>query len=76
MTPGTRPPELERWSTPTLCLAGDDDVYVPIKAMNALARVLNGSSLAEVPQTGHWTFLENSEIFNDIVIQFLREHLC
>jgi pimeloyl-ACP methyl ester carboxylesterase len=75
MTLETVPAELDSWSVPTLCLAGSDDVYVPAKAMRAVAAALGDVTVVEFPDTGHWTFWEKADSFSKSVVEFLEKHL-
>jgi pimeloyl-ACP methyl ester carboxylesterase len=73
--PETRPHEIEGWSTPTLCLAGEDDIVVPPDAIRLVAEALGNAKLQVFDQTGHSIFLERANAFNSLTVPFLREHV-
>ena len=58
---------------PTLCIAGEEDVVVPPKAVGMIAELLGGATLVTVPRTGHSVYLERPDRFNTVVRSFLRK---
>jgi 3-oxoadipate enol-lactonase len=75
LMPETRPHEIEGWSTPTLCLAGEDDIVVPPDAIRLVAEALGNAKLQVFDQTGHSIFLQRANAFNSFTVSFLREHV-
>lgn len=71
LNPKTGPAELQGWSTPTLCIAGEEDFVVPPKAIELVTDALTGAELVKVPRTGHSVFLERPGEFNRLVGAFL-----
>jgi 3-oxoadipate enol-lactonase len=74
LCPETDPEALKGWRIPTLCIAGEEDVVVPPKALAAVARAINGAEFVSIPQAGHSVFFERAEQFNGLVHRFLRRH--
>ncbi len=72
LCPETDAEALTGWQIPTLCIAGEEDVVVPPKALEAVARAIAGAEFVSVPRTGHSVFLERAEQFNGLVHRFLR----
>jgi pimeloyl-ACP methyl ester carboxylesterase len=62
---------LEKIAVPTLVMAGDHDLVVPVQNAYALAQRITGSELAIFPGGGHLFFIEQAERFNDTVLDFL-----
>jgi 3-oxoadipate enol-lactonase len=63
--------EVERIEAPALVLHGDADVIVPVENGRALARRLPNAELVELPGLGHNVMLEEPELFNTLVLDFL-----
>jgi 3-oxoadipate enol-lactonase len=74
LMPETEPAEVQGWSIPTMCLAGEEDVVVPPAAVRLVADALGGAELQIVEATGHSIFLQRADTFNAIALRFLREH--
>jgi len=64
----------ERLTMPILCLAGEEDALIPPAALKILAETaLPNARFAAVPHCGHSVYFERPEIFNQLVLGFLRE---
>ncbi len=64
----------ERLTMPILCLAGEEDALIPPAALKILAEtVLPNARFATVPHCGHSIYFECPEVFNHLVLGFLRE---
>jgi pimeloyl-ACP methyl ester carboxylesterase len=74
LCPETDPEALMGWRIPTLCIAGEEDVVLPPKALEAVARAIEGAEFVSVPRAGHSVFFERAEEFNGLVHRFLRRH--
>jgi 3-oxoadipate enol-lactonase len=72
LCPETDRKALAGWRIPTLCIAGEEDVVVPPKALEAVARAIDGAEFVSIPRAGHSVFLERAEEFNGLVHRFLR----
>jgi pimeloyl-ACP methyl ester carboxylesterase len=70
------PPADERLaeiSAPTLIVYGDKDVMDVRQAAGSLAGAIPGARLAVIPDAAHLPQMERPELFNEIVLRFLRE---
>jgi 3-oxoadipate enol-lactonase len=68
------PPAAERLaeiSTPTLIVYGDKDVMDVREAAGPLAAAIPGARLAIIPNAAHLPQMEQPELFNEIVLEFL-----
>jgi pimeloyl-ACP methyl ester carboxylesterase len=65
------PPGLGALATPTLVLAGADDILVPPAASRELAAALPGARFRELPGAAHALHLEQPEAFAAAVREFL-----
>ena len=74
LCPETDPEALMGWRIPTLCIVGEEDVVLPPKALEAVARAIEGAEFVSVPRAGHSVFFERAEEFNGLVHRFLRRH--
>jgi pimeloyl-ACP methyl ester carboxylesterase len=63
--------DVERIDAPALVVHGDADLIVPVENGRALARRLPNATYAELPGRGHNVMLEDPELFNGIVLDFL-----
>lgn len=59
---------------PVLFIAGDADLLSPPALMRLLAAPIPGCQFANVPEAGHAGFWERPEIWNGLVLDFLRQH--
>ena len=64
-------PELARISVPTLVLVGDVDVITPPAESELMARSIPGARLAVIPGAGHMAPVEEPEIVNQVLLDFL-----
>ncbi|GIH50002.1 3-oxoadipate enol-lactonase [Microbispora rosea] len=60
-------------STPTLVLAGEEDILIPVRLSRRLQEAVPGSQWATVPG-GHACLWETPEPFNTTLIDFVRAH--
>jgi 3-oxoadipate enol-lactonase len=77
--PGYRGSSAERLAQadfPILFLVGDHDAVTPPNIIEACHRATPGSRLAIVSDSGHSTYFEQPEQFNEIVLAFLLESLA
>jgi pimeloyl-ACP methyl ester carboxylesterase len=63
--------EVERIEAPALVVHGDADLIVPVENGRALAQRLPNARYVELPGRGHNLMLEDPELFNGIVLDFL-----
>lgn len=67
-------PDLPALRCPTLVVAGDRDLTIPLVCKETLARLIPGAQLSLIPDSGHATPYDQAEIFNRQVGQFLAAH--
>ncbi|MEZ4592277.1 MAG: alpha/beta hydrolase, partial [Chloroflexota bacterium] len=56
-----------------LILHGADDQLIPVSEAEAMFKAIPNAELVIVPDAGHLPNLEQPDIFNDAVIDFLEE---
>ena len=59
--------DLDKLTCPALVLWGDRDAYLPTRFAEAYADVLPGSRLEIVPAAGHWPWIDDARIVDDIL---------
>jgi len=57
---------------PTLVVAGQDDQLTPPKYAQFLARTIPGARLAMVERAGHYVHLEQPDVVNRVIREFLK----
>jgi len=62
---------LARFGGPVLVVVGADDVLTPPAKARAMAGLVPGAELVEIPGAGHLTNLEQPEAFNAALARFL-----
>lgn len=75
--PGAAPTDIApviEHEIPILFVVGEEDSILPPAALEAMHRKLPGSEFALVPGAGHSVYFERPEVFNRLVIEFLRRH--
>ena len=65
---------LARWALPVLLMTGDADPYMPPSVMELLHVRIAGSEQSIVAHCGHSAFWERPDLFNAIVLDFVRRH--
>ncbi len=65
-------PMLPQITCPTLIIQGSDDQLIPVKEAEAMAGRIANSSLVVIPQAGHLPNLEQPEMFNQAVRDFIK----
>jgi pimeloyl-ACP methyl ester carboxylesterase len=65
---------LETIKVPTLLIAGGADLYAPPPVMRLFADRIKDSDLVIVPDAGHSAYWEQPEVFNRLVLDFIRKH--
>lgn len=58
---------------PMLIVWGEQDTWVPLGRGRVLAESLPTSDLSIIPDSGHLPMEEQAELFNDVLLDFLRE---
>ncbi len=65
-------PWLTEIRVPTLFIAGQFDNITPTAEMQSNCELVPGAQICEIPHAGHLTPLENPQIFNEVLLAFLR----
>jgi len=63
---------LARFGGPVLVVVGSEDVMTPPARARAMADLVPGAELVEIPGAGHLANLEQPEAFNAAVVRFLE----
>jgi 3-oxoadipate enol-lactonase len=64
--------QLSMIQAPTLALAGEEDEsYLPF--LDLFSQRINGCQKGLILQAGHMSNLENPQVFNEMVLSFLKE---
>jgi len=58
-------------AVPTLVVVGEGDALAPVDVAEAMAKAIPGARLEVVPDAGHVANLENPEVFNRVLAEFL-----
>ena len=58
-------------SIPTLIITSEDDEMIPASESTRMHEVIPGSTLVLIPNSGHLSNMENSEVFNEQLRLFL-----
>jgi len=66
--------ELNKINIPALIIVGEDDELTPLNYSKNMNHALNNSTLMIVPDSGHMSNLESTEIFNATVYKFLSKY--
>lgn len=62
-------------NVPTLILVGEHDTVTPLDAAETMHRQIVNSRMAIVPQSGHYSPLENPDFVNPVIRKFLDEEI-
>jgi 2-hydroxymuconate-semialdehyde hydrolase len=65
--------ELRQIQHQTLIIWGEDDNFLSIASGEAAAQIMPNAKLHRIQDAGHIPFMDQPEVFNDILLQFLRE---
>jgi pimeloyl-ACP methyl ester carboxylesterase len=63
---------LPQIKVPTLVVVGAEDTITPVSMAQTLADNIPNAKLEIIPQAGHLSNIEQSEIFNRVVLDFAR----
>lgn len=58
-------------AVPTLAVCGAEDVFTPVKYHEYLRDHLPACTLSVIERAGHWSFAEQPEAFDEVVLGFL-----
>ncbi len=65
-------PMLSQITCPTLIIHGADDQLIPVSEAKTMASHIKSSSLVVIPQAGHLVNLEQPELYNQAVRDFIK----
>ncbi len=65
--------ELSRLRAPVLGFWGVEDKFCPVSGAMTLATCCERARVMLMSRCGHWVMVEHSEMFNRMVVEFLRE---
>lgn len=71
----TRPEDLTDYKVPTLFITADKDSIFPPPLMMATAKHVPNSKVINVGDAGHSSYFEIPDVFNDVLEEFLGEHV-
>ena len=66
---------LAGYATPTLMIAGDQDLLFPSEALRAVADLIPGAQFREFKGCGHSVYFEDADAFNQAVNEFVEPYL-
>jgi pimeloyl-ACP methyl ester carboxylesterase len=67
--------DFERIVEPTLLVVGDRDALVPLEQAVAMYRQIPNAEIAVAPNSGHEFVESNSELFTNIVLEFMMRQI-
>lgn len=65
---------LAAWKLPVLTFTGDADLYTPPSMMRLVASRIPGAEYHLIPDCGHSGYWERPDVFNRIVLDFIKRH--
>jgi len=65
---------LESIQVPALLITGDADMYAPPPLLRMFTSRIKSSESFIIPEAGHSGYWEKPEVFNRVVLEFLRKH--
>jgi pimeloyl-ACP methyl ester carboxylesterase len=66
--------KLETLKIPTLLLTGDADLYTPPSVLRMFTARMRHAESAIIAETGHSSYWENPDVFNNAVLTFIARH--
>ncbi|PKB65490.1 MAG: hypothetical protein BZY80_00250 [SAR202 cluster bacterium Io17-Chloro-G2] len=64
---------LKALKAPVMTIWGEQDRIIPVSHANALRQILPQSPVHVISDCGHWPQMEQADIFNELLIQFLGD---
>jgi pimeloyl-ACP methyl ester carboxylesterase len=59
--------------TPAIAICGEEDVLTPVKYHQYLHDRMPSCELRVIPKAGHWPFVEQPEVFDRVIREFLAQ---
>ena len=72
-TVGPTPEELKNLTVPVIFIGGEEDIGLPPDAMEMARKCIPGAQMALVPGAGHSVYFEQPEVFNYLVLNFIKD---
>jgi pimeloyl-ACP methyl ester carboxylesterase len=66
--------KLEALQTPALLITGDADLYMPPSVLRMFLAHMGSAESTIIPETGHSSYWENPDLFNEAVLAFVGKH--
>ena len=66
--------KLETLKVPTLLMTGDADLYTPPSVLRMFTTRMPHAESAVIAETGHSSYWESPQAFNQAVLAFIRKH--
>jgi 3-oxoadipate enol-lactonase len=66
--------ELDGITTPTLVIAGADDIATPVALAQTIAASISGAQLEVLADCGHTSTLEQPEVVGELIEEFVDKH--
>jgi 3-oxoadipate enol-lactonase len=67
-------PYLSKINIPALVISGEEDKFTPPVIMKQMAGQIKNSEFAVIPGAGHMSPVESPNVFNKIILDFLKKH--
>ncbi|NHJ32803.1 MAG: hypothetical protein FK732_08065, partial [Asgard group archaeon] len=61
--------------TPSLILLGDRDEYIPVSEAITMYKLMPNAELAVIPNGTHEAYLKQKEVFDQIVLDYLKRQI-
>ena len=68
--------QLTRLTLPALVIVGEQDLATPVAMAREIADALPGATLAVLPSAAHLSNIEQAELFNRTLLDFLQQTDC
>jgi 3-oxoadipate enol-lactonase len=62
-------------STPTLVMVGENDSGTPVSAAEQIHQKITSSVLTIIPDAAHFVQMEQSGIFNQALLEFIKKNI-
>lgn len=66
---------LKSFNVPSLIMVGEDDELTPLSSSEKMHKLIKGSELKIIKDSGHLSNIENPEVFNAYVDEFLNKNI-
>jgi 3-oxoadipate enol-lactonase len=66
---------LKTFNVPALIMVGEDDILTPPSCAETMNKLIAGSELNIIKNSGHLSNIENPEAFNSCLMDFLQKHI-